>query len=218
VAQQTESTLIDPDWEDPFFADYIAQNRAGFARESAAVSFSLPVLGFLPAGDVTENAAFAAVDLNLAGTVSGWPECAAESPEITTVPQTPEQAAGLEPGTWFTSTYDFGCLQVIIEGDRNRPDPALVPQPDALPESGTVEITVFDENAGAVLDAEGRATDSGAQLSEPASEPLINYTRGNIVYTITVSCAPESRSFCNNNGALRDLSGQLVPVAGHPTP
>lgn len=213
-AQPSETeALVDPDWSDPFFSTYLEEGSTKSALTDSAVEFSLPVLGFgaaagelaLPLGD------------RLGAAIEAWPACAPAEPDTVTIPADPDDAAGLELGTWFTSTYDFGCLQIVVEGDRNRPDPALAPAPEAALESGAIEISRHDENAGFVLDGEGHTRAAPTALEgPPPGEALISYTRGNLIYGITVSCTRESAAFCASNGALRALVGELSPVAGRP--
>jgi hypothetical protein len=215
-AQPAETdALVDPGWADPFFSTYLEQDSAETALTGSAVEFSLPVLGFaaesapgdlaLPLGD------------RLGAAIEAWPTCAEAEPDVVTIPADPDDAAGLDLGSWFTSTYDFGCLQIVVEGDRNRPDPALAPAPEAALESGAIEISRHDENAGFVLDSEGNTRAAPTALEgPPPGEALISYTRGNLVYGITVSCMRESAAFCASNGALRALVGELSPVAGRP--
>lgn len=210
----TTDTLVDPGWNDAFFAPYVAQPRDDAAFTANSVTFSLPVLGFPDAGP---GGLAEPLGERLRASLSQWPACASPQPEVVTVPANATQSAGLEPGSWFASTYDFGCLQIVIEGDRNPPDAALVPERDALPESGTIVISRQDENAGYSIDEAGRALMIPGE-NQPLGEVLIAYTRGNLTYGITVSCGPESGAFCSDNGGLRALVGELVPIAGRPQP
>jgi hypothetical protein len=216
IAQESSpGALIDPGWDDPFFANYLQQQGTRLSNE--AVSFSLPVLGFPTTGAPGPETLEPPLGDRLAATVEAWPACANDQPSVVTVPNKPEQAAGLELGTWFTSTYDYGCLQIVVEGDRNLPDPALISKPAPVPQSGSIEISRLDENDGAALNAEGNEL-IAPNSRRPYGDVLIGYTRGNLVYTITVSCGPESEVFCSSDSALRALVGQLTPLAGRPNP
>lgn len=208
--------LIDPGWDDAYFEAYRALSAPDAAFSENTINFSLPVLGFRDALAGPDSLA-KPLGERMQTALPGWPACAAASPKVVTIPANASQSAGLQLGTWFSSTYDFGCVQVVVEGDRNLPDRSLVPEAGELPESGTIVIAREDENAGASVDPEGNANLTSA--APPAlGDVVISYTRGNLTYGITVSCSAEGASFCANNGALRALVGELVPVAGRPQP
>lgn len=217
VAQGESEKLLDPGWNDPFFADYLERQGTDAAPSLGGVRFSLPVLGFSRSPSGTDAAPEFPLGQQLAAVIPSWPACAKGRPKTVTLPSVPEQAAGVEPGTWFTSTYDFGCLQIVVEGDRNSPDPAVAPDPEPAPESGAISIVYQDENAGVPLDTNG---DAAPALETPAAGgmPIISYTRGGLTYAITVACTPPSQSLCADSGALRTLTERLVPVAGRPQP
>ena len=210
--------LLDPGWGDPFFRGYLEQRSARSAT-SSGIDFSLPVLGFSqvgPPGNVTERTA--PVRSKFSQLMATWPACANDTPEVTTVPTGQEQSAGLPSGSWYTSTYDFGCVEIVVEGDQNTPDASLVRDRDAPRESGDIQIVRQDENAGTTVDEEGRSMPLGGS-SKLAGPVVISYTRGNLTYGVTISCStPQSEALCENNGDLRALVNQLVPIAGQPDP
>ncbi|RWO88574.1 hypothetical protein [Mesorhizobium sp.] len=217
--------LADPGWDDPFFSSYLERERSrplDASPPNDGVSFSLPVLGFATQGAPGAGDAAPPIggplSARLKSAIPEWPACATASPKVTTVPETPEQAAGAAPGTWFTSTYDFGCLQIVIDGDRNEPDEAFANAAEEAPESGSIELAYQNENAGESIDAEGNVASPGVPPKIEQNEVVISYARGNLVYGVTVSCQTGSESLCASRPALEALTGQLIPVAGRPAP
>ncbi|RWN27583.1 hypothetical protein [Mesorhizobium sp.] len=184
------------------------------------IAFSLPVFGLPGLGEAAPAVdGSAAVPLRMA--VTSWPDCAAAVPEITTVPAKPEQAAGLEPGTWYVRTFDFQCVEIVVEGDRNLPDSAAVGnQAREVGESGSIVIEHFDENAEAEIDAQGETVPTRGDAAPALPDkgmPVIAYTRGNLTYSFTVVCsADDSRAFCDDEQGLRELVQQFTVIAGQP--
>lgn len=216
-ASLAQERKIDPGWDDPFFAEYLARRSADAAsgRARGEVRFSIPVIGF-QAEQRGADASLGTLQARLASEVHNWPQCAASNAaSVVTVPENSDQAAGTQLGTWFTSTYDFGCLQIVVEGDGNVTDPSFDSQAGITPESGTIEINRNDENAGVRLDQEGREL-TGDQANGTQGQPEVTYTRGNLTYTVTVSCQAESQSFCDSDQSIRSLIAQLEPIAGEP--
>ena len=208
---------IDFGWDDPFFGKYLARRNADAAsgRSRGGVRFSIPVIGF-EAESSGADASLGTLQAQLASEVRNWPRCAASNPvSFVTVPENADQAAGSKVGSWFTSTYDFGCLQVVVEGDGNVTERGFDSQAGSTPESGTIEISRNDENSGVRLDQEGREL-PGDQAGGIQGQPEVTYTRGNLTYTVTVSCQMESLSFCGSDQSIRSLIEQLKPIAGEP--
>lgn len=218
AAAAAASELFEPDWKDPYFAHYLEKIREG-VPVSGGIDFSLPVLGFSTVGAPgAVEVAEAPLGDRLDRTVPAWPACAKQTPEVVTVPNQSDQAAGLPLGTWYTSTYDFGCVEVVVEGDRNTPDIALVPQRDAPSENGEIEITNQDENAGMAVDEEGHVVQVPEDPDTVLGPAVASYARGNLTYTITVACSAQSQALCASHGDVRALVEQLVPLAGRPQP
>lgn len=223
VAQEA---LSDPGWSDPAFAQYLDALKATDATDSAAsapfgVAFSLPVLG-LPAVEPGNAAASqlraGAQPMPLGASVADWPACAAANPAITTIPETPDQSAGIEPGSWYVRTLDFGCVVLVIEGSRSAPPSDGAAASPELQESGAMTIEYFDENAGQTQDEEGRVVEGiAAQELPDRGSPTIGIALGGLTYGMTVEClVPESRGFCNSEKGLRELTRQLTVVDGQP--
>ena len=211
--------LIEPDWSDPFFSAYLRSNAEQAALDDPGqIQFTIPILGFDQPHEEEGDAL--PVGLELQEHVNGWPACAVMDPEVTVVPESLEQVADLEPGTWFTSSYDFECIQVVIEGDRNRPEFEAVVSDSLERTSGDIEIDYFNENGSGIVsteDLEGRTIveDRWARLVG-VRQPHIRYWRGNLVYGVMVSCIPASEAFCSDEAGLRQLVERLVPIGGMP--
>ncbi len=204
----SQETLQAPGWDDPVFSDYVARHgaRIGEAADSPGVDFTLPVLGLLSVE--TGNAAAAPDDaapqLPLSMTMPGWPECAAAEPEIVTIPETMDQLAGAPEGSWYVRSFDFGCLGLILEGDRTVPDARVTNAAPMPEESGTLRISRFIEDGGAIDPA-------------LAGQPTIALSLGGLVYSLTVECrSEEAWPFCADDDALRSLVRELVVVDGSP--
>jgi hypothetical protein len=217
--------LVDPGWSDPFFSNYLEKERSRPIDEAppmGGVSFSLPVLGFETQGAPGIGDAAQPIggplSTRLKTAIAEWPACATAAPKVTTVPATAEQSAGAAPGSWFTSTYDFGCLQIVIEGDRNEPDESFANAAEEAPESGSIDLAYQNENAGESIDAEGNVASLWAPPKVEQNEVVVSYARGNLVYGVTVSCQEGSESLCASRAALEALTSQLIPVAGRPAP
>jgi len=208
--------LLDPGWDDPAFARYsaAAKDFGGPILESPnAVVFTLPVLGLAsvePGNIIAESVLTDKQRSPLAANVEAWPGCAAEVPQITTIPANREQTAGLPEGSWYVRTMDFGCLYMILEGTRNAPAPEF-PQPETAAESGTIEVSWFDENGG--LDP--KTGEAPLNLGNA----IVGMHLGNLLYSLTVECtSAEAQLLCNDVGSLRSLAQQLTVVDGQPDP
>jgi len=221
--------LRDVGWTNTYFDAYrsAVQGRSeapqpggGPAEGGSSMVWLMPVFGILGTGEDAPGATAGPVP-PLQERVPDWPGCAGGDPQIKTVPATAEQAAGLVPGSWYVRTFDFGCVVLVLEGDRNAPDPSAGPGGE-LQESGTVELSFYDENAGAVMDPDGNELPQSDPTRAPQvtdrGKPILTITIGNLPYSLTVDCVtPESRSFCNSEAGLRSLAEQLVVIAGDPT-
>ncbi|KAB0681348.1 hypothetical protein [Aureimonas leprariae] len=219
-----QNGLVDPGWSDPAFASYLdaarargATGRDPFGGTVEAPTFTLPVLG-LPGvegvGDAQERSASdgAALSRN----VPDWPSCASPDPTVVTVPESPARSAGAPAGSWYTRTFDFGCVMVTLEGDRNDGGAAFADR--SSPESGTADVSIFDENAGEGMNAEGRSTVEGPLgLTSPGSAN-IGLVLGNLTYGVTIDCVvPESYAYCRNTEGLRQFAKKLAVVGGAPS-
>ncbi|WP_143744637.1 hypothetical protein [Mesorhizobium prunaredense] len=222
--------LRDVGWTDTYFNSYrsafrapgaaAAEPGAGPSEPSTSIVWLLPVLGILGTGENAPGATAGPIP-TLKNRVPDWPACTTEKPQIKTVPETVEQAAGLIPGSWYVRTINFGCIKLVLEGNRNEPDPAAAPA-GQVQESGTTELNFHDENAGTAIDPEGNLLNqvgpTGAPAVKDKGTPVLTVTLGNLPYSLTVDCVtPESRTFCNSESGLRALGKQLVVIAGDPT-
>lgn len=212
-----QADLLDPGWGDPAFRDYL--DRAGgrmlgdngLGRAIVDISASLPMLGFPEIeGESADRAALGTAfdPVAFAEDIPDWPACASPTPEIKSV--------GDESGAWYVRNLDFGCVQMIIEGDRTAPPPRFSGR--SLGDSGTIEVTVYDENAGVPIDAEGR---SDILAVDPADIPpgmaVASIVLGNLIYGLQVSCVdPAAYALCRNTEASRRLAEKLRVVGGAP--
>ncbi|MBB2720287.1 hypothetical protein [Rhizobium sophoriradicis] len=219
--------LQDVGWNDPYFAPYVARARnLSISRSDRAailgsnVLFSIPVFGLSGVEKLSPLSNEWRVAIPLRPRLTSWPDCASTKPIVTTVPETDAQAAGLTPGSWYVRTFDFGCLQIVVEGDRNAPDKAALgsDQRSTPPESGTIEIRYEKENGNIEFDEAGRSIVPGAvSASQDRGAPVISYARGNLIYSFTIVCSQaESRPFCNDEASLRNLVAEFDVVAGQP--
>lgn len=222
-----QSALIDPGWEDPAFSAYVGRADARSAIGERAISeeivdgaFSLPVLGLAEIeGEGRDRSGLGGTPFNpaaFAANVPDWPDCAAEVPDIVTVPEDPARTPGSPPGSWYVRNFDFGCIHLSIEGDRTAPPPGVVSRD--LGESGTIAVSTFDENAGEAINAEGRSAlpEQTPGFVTPANASVA-VTLGNLVFGLEVEClAPEAYALCRNFAALKLLAQKLQVVGGRP--
>lgn len=206
----SQEALLDAGWDDTFYAQYL-RTRAIASRSIGGIRFSLPVLGF-ERGDSARG--LDVTSARLGRRAPKWPACASKEPVQTVVPRSPDQAVGSELGTWYVATSDFGCLKVVIEGDRR--DTGNQSRGAFTPESGSITVDRPDENDGAPLDQEGRLSADGAFGLVQKPFPLISYTRGNLTYSITVACEMAALEFCADDPSLEAMVRELLPVAGSP--
>ncbi len=224
-----QSALVDPGWDDPALTTYLdrATSRSSLgdrdiSEEIVSGSFSLPVLGLAEVegqgrdrsglGDTQFNPAAFAAD------IPDWPECAVDVPKIVTVPEDPAGTPGSPPGSWYVRNFDFGCVHLSIEGDRT----ALPPGSGSrdFRQSGTISVSSFDENAGEVVDAEGRSGlfEEPPGTVTPASASVA-LSLGNLIFGLEVEClSPDAYGLCRNVTALNLLGQKLQVVGGRPNP
>ncbi|MGN7867626.1 hypothetical protein [Paracoccus sp. 22332] len=209
--------FLDPGWGDPAFSDYLdrAGGRVlgddGLGRAIVGISASLPILGFPEIEGESADRSALGTDFDPAAFVEDipdWPACASPTPEIKNV--------GDETGAWYVRNLDFGCVQMIIEGDRTAPPPQFSGR--SLEDSGTIEVTVYDENAGVPIDAEGRSDILTVDPAEiPPGTAGASIVLGNLVYGLQVSCVdPTAYALCRNTEASRRIAGKLRVVGGAP--
>lgn len=230
VTGSAAQELRDVGWTNTYFDSYrsalqarpeAAPQPGGAPGEpGTSIVWLMPVFGILGTGEDAPGATAGPIPA-LQDRVLDWPDCAGEDPQIKTIPETVEQAAGLIPGSWYVRTFDFGCIKLVLEGSRNEPDPTAAPGGE-VQESGTVELKFHDENAGAAIDPDGnllpRSDVTGAPVATDRGTPVLTITLGNLPYSLTIDCvSPESRNFCNSEVGLTSLAEQLVVIAGDPT-
>jgi hypothetical protein len=201
-----QTALTTPDWSAPEAARFLDETRGRLVDPSALGEgadprapsrLSLPVLalrpGFTEPAPPPQPGALVDPGLDTSG-VASWPACAirAVAPAF----------ASDDSGDWYAQTYDFGCVTIVIAGDR-RTDVAA---PDALREEladrvGDV-VTVVDEE------------------DDPDAVNSLSYdiVRLNTPYVVTVECAAEATAFCKDRAAHRAILSRLVIVAGRPRP
>lgn len=232
VDEGVSQELIDPGWDDPAFEHYLSVIESldgtdrdaitkGLVAASDNVTFTLPVLGFaaierpngLRDGLVNPDLGPEALGAN----IPDWPECAETLPEIVTIPSDREMAEGTRIGSWYVRTIDYGCMQIVLEGDRN-PLPNGFAKPE-LGESGSIEIDWFDENDGTEVDHEGHVqhTDSLQSDVRLRGVPNATITIGSLQYGMSIYCNDfETLAFCNNKTAIELLAQRLTVVGGEP--
>ncbi|WP_306752406.1 hypothetical protein [Paracoccus actinidiae] len=227
VDVHAQPALVDPGWEDPAFAAYMerADARSAFGERAIAEeivdgTFSLPVLGLAEVeGEGRDRSGLGGTPFDpaaFAADIPDWPECAANVPDIVTVPEDPARAPGSPPGSWYVRNFDFGCVHLSIEGDRTALPPEIAGR--EFGESGTIAVSFFDENAGEAMDAEGRSAllDETPGLVTPASASVA-IMLGNLVFGLEVEClALEAYALCRNVAALTLLAQKLQVVGGRP--
>ncbi len=225
--------LLDPGWNDPVFAKYIStlEDRSGTDRDAVSVGlvdsdgsqveFSLPILGF--AAVEREDADRSGLDgvpfdpKSLGEGIPDWPDCANQAPIVTTIPLEPEDVLGVPIGSWYVRSFDYGCMEVTLEGDQNPIANGFAQT--ARKDSGTIEIDWFDENDGVTLDTTGRELEAGAIEGTviPRGVPTLRIYLGNLVYGMEIYCIELSTfPFCNNGEAIRSLAKRLTVVGGQP--
>ena len=227
AAAHAQPELVDPGWDEPAFAAYVdradARSALGdkaIAEEIVGGTFSLPVLGFARVeGEGRDRSGLGGTPFDpmaFSADIPDWPDCAADIPDIVTVPEDPSRTPGSPPGSWYVRNFDFGCLHLSIEGDRTALPPEFASR--EFGESGTIAVSFFDENAGEPMNVEGRSTllDETSGLVSPASASVA-ITLGNLVYGLEVEClAPEAYALCRNVAALTRLAQDVQVVGGRP--
>lgn len=219
--------LLDVGWSDPYFASYrnktrSIQSMSGADRRAvlgSEVAFTLPVFGLSGVEKRSRSANEWSIAAPLRDKLKTWPVCASDNVSVTTIPETADQAAGAPLGSWYVRTFDFGCMEIIVEGDRNVRDKAAAgSQRQSLSESGKIDIHYEKENGDAKVDQDGRSVPSDALSAIPdQGTPVIAYSRGYLVYSFTVVCSqPETKAFCNDRQSLETLVTEFNVVEGQP--
>jgi hypothetical protein len=200
AAEPALADLLTPDWNSAPARAYLERDRAAEPASTRAGTssgggeqraLSLPVIGFFPGFNAAQLPP-ADQDrlINQTGTATlDWPSCAV-------APAAPGPVVRDDSGTWFTQNYDFGCVHVSINGDRNTDDTdanrARLPDGDAV---GTVD----DE------------TDSGK-----AGSLTIRVNRFGLPYLVSIECYDEIKALCQPNGPWQSLINRLSIVGGTP--
>ncbi|MDR9759349.1 hypothetical protein RJJ37_06830 [Rhizobium redzepovicii] len=184
--------LLAPDWNAAAAKTYLARQGAAEPPGSgSAMAVSLPVIGFSSGFNDAELPPAARDKLiNQADTAPfAWPSCAV-------APASPGPIVRDDTGTWFTQDYDFGCVHVSVNGDRNTDDSdqnrARIPDGDAV---GSVD----DE------------TDSGT-----AGSLTIRVNRFGLPYLVSIECYDEIKALCQPTGPWQSLINRLSIVGGTP--
>ncbi|RXF73315.1 hypothetical protein [Hansschlegelia zhihuaiae] len=201
-----QTTLTTPDWSAPEASRFLEETRGRLvdpgalgegADARAPARLSLPVLGLRPgfteASPPPQPGALVEPGLDTSG-IASWPACASRA-------ATPAFASD-DGGEWYAQTYDFGCVTIVVSGDR-RTDPNV---PNALVEeladrSGDVVSTVDEED-------------------DPAAVLSVSYdiVRLNVPYVVTIECAKEAAGLCRDRAGHQLVLSRLVIVAGRPRP
>lgn len=201
-----QTTLTTPDWSAPEAARFLDDTRGRLVDPSALGEgadprapsrLSLPVLalrpGFTEAAPAPPPGALVDPALDTSG-VSSWPACAirAVAPAF----------ASDDSGDWYAQTYDFGCVTIVITGDR-RTDTAV---PNALRE----ELADRTGDVVSVVDEE----------DQPDAVRSLSYDiiRLNTPYNVTFECLAEAVDFCRDRVAQQTILSRLIIVAGRPRP
>jgi hypothetical protein len=192
TASPAFSDLLTPDWNSPPARAYLERDRAAEPSTSdPGKPLNIPVIGFFPGFNEAQPSAVLREKLiNRNDTAAlNWPTCAVE-------PQQPTPIVRDESGTWFTQDYDFGCVLVSINGDRNTDDSdtSLARTPD-----GEAVASVEDE------------TNSGL-----ANSLTLTVNRFGLPYVVSIECFDEIKSLCQPSGPWQALINRLSIVGGTP--
>jgi hypothetical protein len=195
--QAGERALLEPDWADP----RLVQPRAAFERRArprettGERALSLPHWGFAqkiahPDADERSRSLAPAA----AAAASPFPSCAAEPPKVQTVRD--------ETGSWYTDSYDYGCLNISVSGDRNF-DRALKPP---VPEGAAVTPDC-PAQPQQVSPAEEEDSDTKGSFE-------LQITLNNLPYTISGQCFEGAEGFCRDRVAQCALVDRLIFMEG----
>ncbi|MBQ0822677.1 hypothetical protein KBI52_21045 [Microvirga sp. HBU67558] len=201
-----QSALVTPDWSDPAASRYLEKRNSGALPPSPleeglaepSPQFSLPVLGLregFAAAEPGLDPAGGFIDpLSMAPDVEWWPKCAATNAK-------PDFAADPN-GTWYSATFNFGCITVVVAGDRNSDSQVPAELRDELSERRGDVASPLDED------------------DDPDSVLSVTYeiVRFNVPYVVTIECTKESASFCRNRSAHQVLLARLSILQGDPRP
>jgi hypothetical protein len=125
--------------------------------------------------------------------IEWWPNCAKASADL--------QSARDSTGTWYFAQYDFGCITVVISGERNSSTETPGAAQEDLSDKVADSASAADEN------------NSGKPLSLTYS-----ITRFHIPYQVTIECTEKSAEFCGDPAAQRRLLSRLSIIDGEPRP
>ncbi|WP_085738169.1 hypothetical protein [Rhizobium sp. CIAT894] len=198
-----QETLLQPIWSAPVSARYLAavDNSAGFAAQSNEFgrldSFSLPVIGLqdgFASGtpDPALTDAFIGKASQAAPDEKWWPSCAGPVPK--------PQLARDDTGTWYAGTYDFGCVQVTIMGDRSTSKPTSTQFSDELSEPR--------------VDPSSPADESGDP--DDVYSVVLDSLQFGVPYTLTIDCDDSSKDLCRNRQDQLTLLSRFTIRAGKP--
>jgi hypothetical protein len=195
LSQAAERGLLEPDWNDAG----VARARENLAPEPRARSLgerslSLPQWGFgknITAPDGNERAR--ARSIGNVGSSMPWPPCASPSP---TTEHTRDDTA-----TWYSDSYDFGCLHITVSGDRAyTPDLKVPAAPKLEGECSNLETRAL-----------GREQPEGDRQGRFELQLRLNA----IPYTISGECFKGAEDFCRDRSAQCALINRLILLGGN---
>jgi len=191
--------LREPDWSDPgvvrAHASFQDQRRKGLITMSAPPGgreLSLPRWGF--AKDIRKlepnERSRARTPSKLTSSLK-WPDCAVANPVIEHLRD--------ETGVWYADDYDFGCVILLVRGDRAY-DPNL-----KLPAS-TPRVNGCESGAG----PSAQPSEEGDRQGRFDLQLLLN----RIPYAISGQCYEGALEFCRNRAAQCALVDRLLYLEG----
>lgn len=195
-----ERALLQPDWDDP----KLASPRSNF--ESRARSFaapaaepgkelSLPRWGFgndLQNPTQDERSRSLAFTQERSARAFPWPECASRTPPHV------DRVDGAN-GDSYTDTYHYGCILLIISGDRAYNKALKVPAQEGADVSECPASS--DENPNEPED------DSKDKFE-------LQITLNHIPYTIRGECYAGAKEFCKDRSAQCELIRRRIFAGG----
>jgi hypothetical protein len=123
-----------------------------------------------------------------------WPKCAAKAARVDHTTN--------DAGTWYSDTYDYGCIQIGITGNRAYA-PGLVPPNDAGSDDCSAEARQARPLAA---NAEG---DSNGRFE-------LNLSLNGLPYSIEGSCSKDALGFCKSRAAQCGIVDRLILLGDQP--